>query len=56
MTVEESMLQCRTVRVVYNSGAVRIGCLLFPASINCIIPFNDEVRTEYFGDGLVEET
>jgi hypothetical protein len=50
------MLLCRTTRVMYNSGAVCIGCLLFPASINCIVPLRGKVRTEYFGDGLVEET
>jgi hypothetical protein len=50
------MLLCRTTRVVYNSGAVRIGCLLCPAAINCIVPLSSKVRTEYFGDGLVEET
>jgi hypothetical protein len=33
------MLLCRTARAMYNSGAERIGCLLFPASINCIVPF-----------------
>lgn len=51
---EESMLACRTVRGMYNSGGGAYWMLTSPASINCIVPLYGQVHTQLLRDGLVK--